>query len=226
MDNETNAATDNETLNGAVLQGETPNPPETGETPATGNQSPDDLAKEVERLKASLRRANVEAKTHRQKSEELDRIKSEQLTEAEKLQKQLADLQSQHDEYVKTQVETEIHSKVGIEAAKLGVNPNHLDKVARFLDWEEIETDDTGHPTNIRDLVEQLVKDMPELRGKGTTPPTSGGATNPQRSTTTAPAALSWEVISAMKPDEYAARGKEIAAWISAHPFQYGRKLT
>jgi hypothetical protein len=139
------------------------------------------------------------------------------------LEKQYNDLKAQHEELTQAQTERAIKQEVALEAAKLGVDPNVLDKVARFLDWEEIDTDESGHPTNIRALVEQLVKDIPGLKSKGAS--ASGGATNPPRSQSTAPQSLSWEVIGKMKPDEYAARRSEIQSWIAANPHRYGSRL-
>lgn len=189
--------------------------------------SPDAVQKELADLRAALKKSNEDAKTHRLKAAELDKLKAEieasKLSETERLQKQYDDLKAQHDEAVQAQTERAVKHEVALEAAKLGVDPNVLDKVARFLDWEEIDVDEQGQPTNIRALVEQLVRDIPGLRSKGA--PTSGGATNPPRSTTTAPQALSWDVIGKMKPDEYNARRSEIQQWIAEHPHRYGSRL-
>src|SRR6266516_5561441 len=180
---------------GGASKGEMPTTPVTGEMPETSSTPPslDAVQKELADLKAALKKANDEAKTHRLKANELDKLKGEieasKLTETERLQKQLAELQSQHEEYTQAQTERAIKHEVALEAAKLGVDPNYLDKVARFLEWEEIEVDENGNPTNIHEMVEQLVKDMPGLRGKGASVPTSGGATNPPRSQSTAPQA-------------------------------------
>jgi hypothetical protein len=176
-------------------QGETPTTTQTGETPesttsTTDSVAPDDATrKENERLHAALKRANAEAKENRLARDELKRLKEEaenaKLSETERLQKELTDLKAKHEEYTQAQTERAIKQDVALEAAKLGVDPNVLDKVARFLDWEEIEVDEAGKPTNVRALVEQLVKDIPGLKSKGASVSTSGGATNPPRSATT-----------------------------------------
>ncbi len=157
---------------------------------ATTPQIPDAVQKELADLRTALKKSNEDAKTHRLKAAELDKLKAEieasKLSETERLQKQLAELQAQHQELTQAQTERAIKTEVALEAAKLGVDPNVLDKVARFLDWEEIEVDEQGNPTNIRSLVEQLVKDIPGLKSKST-PASSGGATNPPRSTTGQP---------------------------------------
>jgi hypothetical protein len=174
-----------ETPNGtAPIQGETPTHQGTGETPGTTTElSPAEIRKENERLNAALKRANAEAKEHRLAKEELDKIKAAQMTEQERLQKQYDDLKAQHDESIQAQTERAIKSEVAVEAAKLGVDPAYLDKVARFLDWEEIDVDEKGNPTNVQELVAQLVREMPGLKTKtAASAPTGGGATAPSRS--------------------------------------------
>lgn len=207
-------------------QGAMPTTPATGEM--SGTTTPQDVQKELADLRTALKKANEDAKAHRLKANELDKLKAEieasKLSETERLQKQLAELQSQHEEYTQAQTERAIKHEVALEAAKLGVDPNILGRVAQFLDWEEIEVDDSGNPTNIRALVEQLVKDIPGLRSQNARV-SSGGATNPPRSQSTAPQPLSWDVIGQMKPDEYAARRVEIQKWIAENPHRFGGRL-
>ena len=196
-----NTAPASETPNGtAPIQSETLTTPGTGETPGNGNtteQSSADIQKEIERLNAALKRANAEAKEHRLAKEELDKIKAAQMTEQERLQKQYDDLKAQHDEAIQAQTERAIKSEVAVEAAKLGVDPAYLDKVARFLDWEEIDVDDNGNPTNVKDLVAQLVKEMPGLkvRSAAQPAPTGGGATAPERSRTSGNGEITAEYV-------------------------------
>ena len=226
MNNDTSTATNGEMSNVVVPPTETVNTSGTGETPAA--TTPDALAKELADLKTALKKANAEAASYRHKAKEYDdskaRLEAEKLTETERLQKQYNDLKAQHDEAIQTQFENDVRHRVSMEAAKLGVDGKVLDRVARFLDWEEIDVDADGQPTNIAALVEQLVNDIPGLR-RSTPTPTSGGATNPQRSTTTAPQELSWAVIGNMKAEEYAARSAEIQRWILAHPPGYGQRM-
>jgi phage-related minor tail protein len=222
---ETTATPVSETQNDVETpQGETPTTTtQTDETPeSTTSTTPDSATqKELERLQASLKRANAEAKENRLAKEELKRLKDEleasKLSETERLQKQYDDLKTQHEEYTQAQTERMIKNEVALEAAKLGVDPNVLDKVARFLDWEEIEVDEEGKPTNVRALVEQLVKDIPGLRPEKRSAPTSGGATNPPRSTTAAPKELSWDVIGKLTADEYKANASRIQKWMAEH---------
>ena len=221
-----------ETPNDTDLTSETLDPSETTSetleatttTPSSSDEASsgsDELAKEIARLKASLKRANTEAKENRLARDELKRLKEEleasKLSETEKLQKQYNDLKAQHEEFTQAQTERLIHQEVALQAAKLGVDPNYLDKVARFLDWEEIDVDEQGRPTNIQELVEQLVKDMPGLKPQMRTPATSGGPTNPPRSTATAPKELSWDVIGKLTEAEYKANASRIQKWMAEH---------
>lgn len=206
--------------------------PQAGDATSTDPQAgdshnkPSKSAEDYERMIADLRKENASHRTRLKKFEEdVHKAAEAQLSKEQLLEKQLNDLKAQHEEYTQAQTERTIKSEVSIEAAKLGVNPKHLDKVARFIDWEDITIDEqTGHPANIREVVEQLVKDMPELLTKSNVL-TSGGATNPPRSQSTAPQALTWDVIGKMKPDEYTARRAEIQDWIAKNPHRYGSRL-
>jgi chromosome segregation ATPase len=206
--------------------------PQAGDTTSTPSQADDSQkaqqksAADYERMIADLRKENANHRT-RLKTLEADEAKrtEAQLSKEQLLEKQYNELKTQHTEFVEAQFERSINHEVSMQAAKLGVNPAHIDKVAKLIDWGEIDIDEqSGSAKNIRELVEQVLKDMPELRGKGVAAPTSGGTTNPQRSTTTAPQELSWSVLGNMKADEYAARAAEIQRWIIAHPPGYGQR--
>lgn len=224
--------------NTPVANGEIPNTtdpkPEIGKTSGTGEipgtTTPqltiDDALKEIDRLKADLKKVHSESAGHRNKAKELDDLKAkleaDKLSETEKLQKQLATLQSEHDNAIRAAQERTINYEVRLQAAQMGiVDP---DAAAKLLDWSQIEYDDNGAPTNVNDLLKNLLKTKSYLAGKAQVQ-TSGGATNPSRSTTTAPQTLSWEVIGNMKPDEYNARRAEIQQWIATHPHRFGQRI-
>lgn len=172
----------------------------TSETPDAPIDTSSDLSKELERLKTSLKRANAEAKQFREKATELDALKKrtedEKLSETERLQKELSELKAQREEEQRSQLERTIQQEAIAQAAELGVNPKHLKKVARFLDWEDIDVDERGNPINIRDMIEALVKEMPELLLRSAAPAESGKSVpavppmNPGRSNITAPGQL------------------------------------
>ncbi len=221
---DTNTATSSETLDNAVVQGETPNSSVTDETSGTTTK-PADTLKELESLRKALKKANDEAASHRHKAKELDELKAqieaEKLSETERLQKQLAELQRTHDDHLRTTQERTVTYEVQLQAARMGiVDPG---AAAKLLDWSELEFDDNGAPSNVNALLGQLLEAKPYLAGKAVQiAPSSGGATNPPRSTSQAPAPLSWEVIGKMKPQEYDARRAEIRQWIAEHPYRYG----
>jgi hypothetical protein len=211
-----------ETVTTPADAGETPE--ETTE-PQLQSSSTDDVAKELERLKAELaseqsarKKANAEAAKHRHAAKELEdlksQIESEKLSTQEKLEKRLADLQRTHDDAIRQNQERTINYEVRLQAAQLGIaDPNDA---VKLLDWSEIEYDDNGAPTNVDDLLKTLVKAKPYLVVRK--PVTSGGATNPPRSATTAPKEINAEYIRNLKPADYAAlspaQRAEIQQWM------------
>ncbi len=74
-------------------------------------------------------------------------------------------------------------------------------------------------PTNVKELLDKLVKEMPALvlQQQATRPSTAGGATNPGR-TTASTTGLSWEVITKMTREQYNAREQEIMQWMKKNP--------
>jgi small-conductance mechanosensitive channel len=203
-------------------------PAETGETPETTAKQPtiDELQARIDRMDAALKKANKEAKANRLEADELKRFKeqvdAEKLSAEEKqelarqnLEKQLADLQSQHANATRQSQERIINYEVRLQAAQMGiVDP---DAAARLLDWAEIEYDDeSGAPTNVQALLNALISAKPYLKASpARSAPSSGGATNPSRTTTTASKEISWEMIAQLTPAEYAARSKDIQAWMA-----------
>ncbi len=145
--------------------------------------------------------------------------KDAQLPEMERLQKQLTDTQAQLGEKERANQERVIRYEVQLQAAALGVDPLYLDKIARLIDRNEIKTDDEGMPTNVKELLDKLVKEMPALVLQQQKPATStaGGATNPSR-TTASTTGLSWEVITKMTGEQYDARRQEIMQWMQKNP--------
>jgi hypothetical protein len=173
------------------------------ETPETTNQSPDDISRELERLKSSLKRANAEAKEHREKATELARFKeqteAEKLSDSEKqtlaqkkLEQQLAEHQAQNNALVRELQESRINNEVFKQASKLNIID--IDAASKLIDGSRIEYDDNGNPTNIDALLKDLVKQRSWLVGKQPIQ-TSGGATNPPRSATSGPQTITKEYV-------------------------------
>lgn len=127
----------------------------------------------------------AELKTFKEQSEAAQLSDTEKRDRAaQQREKQLADLQKAYDEHTQATFERITKLEIRAQSASLGINPKHLDKVARFLDWENIEAGDDGEPVGIKEALDKLVKDMPELLSKGSAPaaPASSNATNPPRS--------------------------------------------
>ena len=211
----------------SVSQVETENTSVTSQEDANQQQKPAYTLEQYEKMVADLRKENAGHRTRLKTFEADQKAREEaQLSKEQLLEKQLAELKAQYEENTAAQTETHIRNSITVEAAKAGINAKHLDKVARFLDWEQIDLDEqTGQPTNIAALISDLVKDMPELLNRpAVTPAASGGATNPSRTQSHAPQALSWSVIGHMTQAEYTARADEIRQWIAANPFRYGQQ--
>jgi hypothetical protein len=154
-----------ETPNGTSPQGETPTTPGNGETPGTTTLSSADLQKEIERLTASLKRANKEAKDEREAANDLrkfkEQIESQQLTEKDRLEKQLADLQKAQEDYRISTQQRLVTQELRVQASDLGFAD--LSDALRLIDYAELDYDGDGVPTNARKLLEKLAKDKPYL---------------------------------------------------------------
>ncbi len=142
------------------------------------------------------------------------------LTEQERLQKHATDLQAKYDADTNALTERIVRYEVERQASKLGiVDP---DAAAKLIDWQSLEYDEDGTPTNAETLLKDLLKARPWLattQQSGRSAATSGGATNPSRSTASSNAnALSWDAISQMTSEQYNARRTEIQAWMAKNP--------
>lgn len=187
-------------------------------------QKPQKSAEEYERMITELRK---EAAGHRLKlkkfeDEEAKRLEA-QMTEQQKLEKRVADLQKAHDDALRTHQEYRINAEVRLQATQLGFA--NVEDATRLLDWTQIAYGDDGTPENVQALLKDLLKTKPYLAGSKATPVTSGGATNPPRSQSSGPPALSWEVIGRMTAQEYAARQPEIQQFMRDNPPRFGRPL-
>ena len=184
MGNEANSEAQSETQSATDPKVETTTT-EPSETPGTTTEaaSSDDVHKELDALKAALKKANAEAAKHRHAATELDRLKAEadaaKLSETEKLQKQLAALQRERDEAVTAHQEGRISSAIQVQALRQGIDPALANKL---IDRTDITFGDDGAPTNVESLLKSLTKQYPGLVAKQAAASTSGGATNPARS--------------------------------------------
>jgi len=167
------------------------------ETTDNQQQQPslDTLQAQIKRMETALKKANTEAKNYRLEATELkkfkEQVEAEKLTEQEKqeiarktLEQKLAESQKLYNDTVLEKQEIRVRHALQLQAAKLGVEPDVAEKL---IDRAEIEHDEDGNPTNIQTLLADLIKSKPYLvKSNGRQASTSGGATNPPRSTTSA----------------------------------------
>ena len=204
----------NETLT-APLDGETPQdsdvvePAGSSETQET-ELSPDEIKKELARLRISLKRANAEAKKEREtstslkeKASELDRLKAEQLSKEEKLAKDLAEAQKSNEQRIIEVQELKLKNAIAIHATKL--NFHDPEDAIRYLDHSLVDYDSNGNPINIADLLKTLGISRPYLMvATSTNKSVNVGSTNPPRTATNeAIQKVTWEYIGSLKPADY-----------------------
>lgn len=160
--------------------GATPN----SSTPATGNAPSgatppvqpaltlEEALKKIADLEHTHGNAKEELERHRKKltayeKQEQERAEQQkqaelaQLSEIERVKKEHAEIQAQHEAVIRELQETRIQHSVMREATAL--NFIHPEIAARLVDWSELEYDDKGAPTNVQKLLDKLTKSMPEL---------------------------------------------------------------
>lgn len=141
-------------------------------TPAPGGATPqkpsvtlEEALSRIAELEHAHKNATEERDRHRKKLssyEEAERKAQEaQLSEIERIRKQHAELQAQHDTYTRQMQERIVRYEVEAQARKLNIiDP---DAAAKLLDWSELEYDDDGTPTNAAKLLDKLLKNKPYL---------------------------------------------------------------
>lgn len=160
---------------------------------------------------AYVKQLRQEAAGHRKRATdaeaELQKIKDAQLSETERAKKEAADAQAKAQKL-------EADYKAAIVRAEIAVLGTGLkivdaDAAYRLIDQAAIQFDDQGKPTNVKALLDQLVKDKPYLVAQGgpTTPPN-----NPGRSGTT----LTKEQIEKMTPAQINANWDEVQKVLAA----------
>jgi|SRR5260221_7045160 len=195
--------------------------PQVGTTPQTEPQAGDDNNEPISQEAARKLRSEANALRKREK-EALAQLKvyqdkEQQAQDAEKpeierLKKQVSDAASVHDGLIEQLVDREVR----LQAAELGVKPENLKYVAKLI-WDDLEFDqESGMPTNVEPLLKDLLKEL-DLTGKRTA--SAGGATNPGRGSANT-AQLSWDIITKMTPEQYAARQPEIQQWMKTAPMK------
>ncbi len=194
----------------------------------------DDLQRQIKRMESALKKANEEAKNHRLENNDLKKFKTqveqEKMTEQERqqaatkaLENRLAEQQRAYEDALRMNQEIRVEHSVAVSAGQLGfADPSDG---MRFIDRAAIDYDDNGVPTNIKDLLQDVLKSKPYLKAQmnGRPTPTSGGATNPPRSQTngTLKENLTWEDVAQYTTNKAAfdklpmTEQKRISAWIA-----------
>jgi hypothetical protein len=205
----------------------TPQPQAGASTPPTEPQAGDSQSTpsdtiSLDEAKKLRQEANALRKRLKAFEDAEAKAAADKLSEKERLEKQIADLQKAHDAAIKQAQETRISAEIRLQAQSLGIAPDLAEKL---IDRATI-LDDDGNPANVDAALKALVKTYPMLVSKSPAAPTGGGATNPSKSQSSAPVELTRESIAEMaskRPDEYTARRAEIQAWLAAHPWRYGQ---
>lgn len=206
--------------------------PQAGDTstnPQAGEPKTPRSAEEYEREIAALRKEAASHRTKLKKFEDDERARADaQLTEQQKKDKQFADLQKEHADYVLHAQERMIASELRVQAARLGF-ADPADAIA-MLDRTKLVLDDDGNPTNAEDLLKALLKAKPYLAGQTQQqrPQTGGGATSPVRSQTQSgsgevTAEYVADVMNGKIPwrDLSQAQRTAILNWQASHPYRF-----
>lgn len=166
------------------------------QTPHTAKPS------EHERIIEELRKENASHRKKLSAYEESEKQQAEakrladeaQLSEIERVKKQHADIQAQHNALMLELQETRIQHAVERAAHDLGFL--HPEIAGRLLDRTELEYEDSGTPKNAKQLLEKLLKAMPELAKQATPAPDTSQQGTPQ----TAPARPGTPALPAFNP--------------------------
>jgi len=185
------------------------NTPEEGQKPIEGEgQEP-----EPQRFDAEyVRKLRSEAAQYRKKLRDLEKAlkakEEAELSEQERLQKRVVEYEAKLAELERERQERTLQYEVKLRAAKLGiVDP---DAAWRLVDLAAIEFNEDGIPLNIEDVLKDLLKAKPYLRGTPAAPPM--GATNPERKRSTN---LTRESLKKMSPEEINQHWEEISRFLS-----------
>jgi hypothetical protein len=114
-----------------------------------------------------VKKLRAEAAESRRKLRDLEgKVKADEeakLTEQERLQKRLAELERKETEYQMALQARTLEYEVKLCAARLGVVD--YDAAYRLLDLKQVEFDDDGKPTNVEKVLKELITKKPYLAG-------------------------------------------------------------
>ena len=184
-------------------------PEESGQVPQTEQQGPAAAqGQEPERFDSEyVAKLRAEAAGYRKRMRDLEQVVKQneeaKLSETERLQKRLAELERQQSAYEQERQERTLRYEVMLVASRMGI----IDPEAayRLLDLSSIEFDPDGKPQAVDKALTELVRQKPYLKGVTA----SGSPTNPPRGSA---AVLTREAIAAMTPEQINANWDAVKA--------------
>lgn len=187
-----------------------------GQVPAAGGQVPQDQQDstpagaqlgqepEQERFDAEyVRKLRAEAAEYRRRLRELENTvrqhEEAKLSETEKLQKRVAELEREQQVHQQERQERTLQYETMLAATRLGiVDP---EAAYRLLDVAKLQFDEDGKPVNLVPVLQELVQQRPYLLARGGASPT-----NPNRPHV----GLTLDDVKRMSPNEINARWDEV----------------
>jgi hypothetical protein len=163
------------------------------EAEKTARREAEKKARELAKDKAALERR-------------LQEVADKDLDEQTKKDRRLAELETERTVLLQERQRTMVTMEVNRLQPKMGLVD--VDATSRLLDWGQIEYGDDGKPSNIEDLVRDLLRDKPYMGGQR---PVQSGSINTSSGTTGAlPPRLTADELEAAKsaglsPERYAA---------------------
>jgi hypothetical protein len=210
---------------GASLQSAPPTQPTAGEA-----QSGDDASEEIKdpaALLRAFRALQAAEKTQRNRLAQLEaaakRAEDAKLSDQERLQKRVAELEGQSQAAAKAAQEKVLRYEVQLQAARLNiVDP---DAAAKLLDMSQVSYDADGQPQGVEAALAALIDAKPYLvsatgagsqgaRGAAPATPASASPTNPATRSSTATATRRYSQAELTDRDFYLANRDDI---IRAH---------
>lgn len=126
----------------------------------------------------------IEKRLRRERKEWERKLEEErrraQMSESEKLKAEKEEAEQRAKEATERANQRIIRSEAKAIAAEIGVNPKRLDYAVKLADLAEVEVGEDGEPDRdaIREALEKVLKDFPELKG-GSAEQTVGKPSNP-----------------------------------------------
>lgn len=123
---------------------------------------------QIAELQASNARLMKALEAEREGNKEIRRQRSEEekakLTGQEQVAAELEELREAEQQWAVERAELTIEREIGRLGPKLGILDPEV--TAALIDWDDLEFDDDGKPTNVEDVVRALIAKKPMLAGK------------------------------------------------------------